>query len=453
MQMGNRLAGSRPVVEHKPIAGLGQAELPGDFGGLEQQMTEHLLVRWLGLGHARDAFFGDNQHVRRRLRFDVMERDDLRVLEHNIGRNLPRGDSLKQSLAHEPRLAARFAPVKSEPQKSLTRAINFASNRCVQWQGPRAAMSPPASGRAERAPTTFATIRRSLPRSAARAAQRAIPARWNLHQISMRQCQPVLEVSGLSVRRGRAAILDAVSWRVERGQHWVLLGANGSGKTSLLSAVTGYLTPTAGEITVLGRRYGRSDWRELRKHIGLVSSAIRQMMANDEPALETVVSGKYAMIDFWGRATPRDRAQARRLLDQIECRHLAERPWLVLSQGERQRILIGRALMARPRLLVLDEPCAGLDVAAREHFLQFLERLGRRPDAPTLVLVTHHVEEITPVFSHVLVLKDGRVLVTGRKKAVLTTGVMSRALATATRLRRKKNRYALDVVGKTRGVV
>lgn len=269
----------------------------------------------------------------------------------------------------------------------------------------------------------------------------------------MRRPKTVLEVSGLSIRRGRTTILNNVSWRVERGQHWVLLGANGSGKTSLLSAITGYLTPTAGEITVLGRRYGRSDWRELRKHIGLVSSAIRQMMANDEPALDTVVSGKYAMIDFWGRATPRDRAQARRILGQIECPHLADRPWLVLSQGERQRILIGRALMARPRLLVLDEPCAGLDVAAREHFLQFLERLGRRPDAPTLVLVTHHVEEIMPVFSHVLVLKGGRVLAAGEKTTVLKTNVMSQAFATLTRLRQKKERYSLEVTGKARGVV
>src|SRR5205807_4642251 len=152
---------------------------------------------------------------------------------------------------------------------------------------------------------------------------------------------PVLCVDDLRVERNGTRILDGVSWRVERGQHWVILGANGSGKTSLLSALTGYLMPTAGEISVLGEGYGQSDWRELRKHIGLVSSSVRQMMHDEEPALETVISGKYAMIDFWGRATTRDRAQARRILRQIECSHLAERPWLVLSQGERQRVLIG----------------------------------------------------------------------------------------------------------------
>src|SRR6266496_3752771 len=115
--------------------------------------------------------------------------------------------------------------------------------------------------------------------------------------------RPVLEVPRLSVKRGDTGILRSVCWRVERGQHWAILGANGSGKTSLLSALTGYLTPTDGEIGLLGRRYGGADWRELRIQIGLVSSAVRQLMADDEPALETVVSGKYAMIDFWGRAT------------------------------------------------------------------------------------------------------------------------------------------------------
>ena len=221
--------------------------------------------------------------------------------------------------------------------------------------------------------------------------------------------KPVLEISGLKIRRNGVKILDGVDWRVERGQHWVILGANGSGKTSLLSALTGYLTPTAGMISLLGKTYGRSDWRELRKQIGIVSSSIRQMMAEDEPALETVASGKYAMIDLWKRLTKAEKASAMKLLRQVECAYLADRPWRVLSQGERQRVLIGRALMAGPKVLILDEPCAGLDPAAREHFLQFLQRLGKKKNAPTLVLVTHHVEEIMPVFSHVLVLKEGKI--------------------------------------------
>jgi iron complex transport system ATP-binding protein len=226
--------------------------------------------------------------------------------------------------------------------------------------------------------------------------------------------KPILEISNLRVQRSDTLILDGVDWRVECGQHWVILGANGSGKTSLLSALTGYLMPTTGEISLLGQNYGRSDWRELRKKIGLVSSSVRQMMADEEPALETIASGKYAMIDFWGRVPRAEKVQALKLLRQVECGYLAERPWRVLSQGERQRVLIGRALMAKPRVLILDESCAELDPAAREHFLQFIQWLGAQKNSPTLILVTHHVEEIMPVFSHVLILKNGKVLATGK---------------------------------------
>ena len=267
-----------------------------------------------------------------------------------------------------------------------------------------------------------------------------------------RSRRPTLAVAHLSIRRGDTLILDNLSWRVERGQHWVILGANGSGKTSLLSALAGYLMPTGGEIEVLGEHYGQTDWRELRKRIGLVSSSIRQLIADAEPALETVVSGKYAMIDLWGRVKAADRARGLRILKQIECAHLSERPWLYLSQGERQRVLIGRALMAHPRLLILDEPCAGLDPVAREHFLQFLQRLGRRKAAPALVLVTHHVEEIMPVFSHVLILQAGRRLAAGKKQIVLDSPQLSSAFGAPIKLRKVKGRYTLFVAPKA-GVV
>jgi len=261
----------------------------------------------------------------------------------------------------------------------------------------------------------------------------------------LKTVKSILSVKNLRVERGGTVILRDVNWRVARGEHWAMLGANGSGKTSLLSALTGYLMPTAGEISLLGKIYGETDWRELRRKIGLVSSSVRQMMADDEPALATVASGKYAMIDFWGRLTRAEKNHAAKLLRQIECAYLADRPWRVLSQGERQRVLIGRALMAKPRVLILDEPCAGLDPAAREHFLQFLQRLGRKKNAPTLVLVTHHVEEIMPVFSHLLVLKNGGVLAAGKKVDVLNSKNLSRAFTTHTRLRRTGGRYHLNV--------
>jgi len=267
-----------------------------------------------------------------------------------------------------------------------------------------------------------------------------------------RPAPQVLRMEDLGVERGGIKILQRISWQVTRGQHWVILGANGSGKTSLLSALTGYLMPTTGEIQLLGQRYGQSDWRELRKRVGLVSSSVRQMMSDDEPALETVVSGKSAMIDLWGRVTRLDRAAALSLLRQVECVYLAERPWRVLSQGERQRVLIGRALMAKPHLLILDEPCAGLDPAAREHFLQFLQRLGSQKQSPTIVLVTHHVEEIMPVFSHVLILKHGRVLAAGAKPEVLGSRLLSSAFMTRVKVARNQGRYVMRVSPKS-GVV
>jgi iron complex transport system ATP-binding protein len=261
----------------------------------------------------------------------------------------------------------------------------------------------------------------------------------------VKRAKSILEVSSLRIERSGTVILNDVNWCVARGEHWVILGANGSGKTSLLSALTGYLMPTAGEVSLLGQVYGESDWRELRNQVGLVSSSVRQMMADEEPALETVASGQYAMIDFWGRVTRSEKARALKLLRQVECDYLAERSWGVLSQGERQRVLIGRALMAKPRVLILDEPCAGLDPAAREHFLQFIQRLGAQKNSPTLVLVTHHVEEIVPAFSHVLILKAGRVLAAGQKADALNSRNLSHAFNARMKLQTEGKRYGLTI--------
>ena len=255
----------------------------------------------------------------------------------------------------------------------------------------------------------------------------------------------VLQISDLRIERNGITILDGINWQIRKGQHWVMLGANGSGKTSLLSALTGYLAPTSGEIELLQQRFGQTDWRELRKLIGLVSSSIRQMIPDAEPALFTVMSGKDAIVDFWGNGTPRDRVRARRILKQVECEYLEERPWGVLSQGERQRVVIGRALMAAPRLLILDEPCAGLDPVAREKLLQFLQRLGTQKDSPTLVLVTHHVEEIMPVFSHVMILKSGQIVGSGEKMVVLTSAILSRAFGAKIKLIRKQERFQAKI--------
>jgi iron complex transport system ATP-binding protein len=263
---------------------------------------------------------------------------------------------------------------------------------------------------------------------------------------------PVLAVRGLCVRRGAATILAGIDWQVEKGQHWVILGANGSGKTSLLSALTAYLTPSAGTIEVLGAAYGRTDWRELRKQVGLVSSSIRQQIGDEAPALEVVASGKEATLNFWGPLDAGDRLRALMLLRRAEGAALAERPWAVLSQGERQRVLIARALMADPRLLILDEPCAGLDPVARGRFVRFLGRLGARRGAPSLVLVTHHVEEIAPVFTHALLLSGGRVATAGAISETLTTANLTRVFrGAALRLRRdREGWYSLATNDATR---
>ncbi len=261
----------------------------------------------------------------------------------------------------------------------------------------------------------------------------------------MRAMGSILEVNDLRVQRGRITILNRVSWRVQQGEHWIILGANGSGKTSLLKALTGYLSPTSGAFALLGQRYGTCDWRELRFHIGVVTSAFTASIPPSERAVDTVISGKYAQLDLWHRVAPGDRAAALRLLRASGLLALAEREWAYLSQGERQRVLIARALMAKPRLLILDEPCAGLDPVARENFLQFIDILARRRAgrAPALVLVTHHVEEIMPAFTHALLLRQGEVHAAGQRAKLLTSKNLSALFGAPLRIIRAGGRLRL----------
>lgn len=272
--------------------------------------------------------------------------------------------------------------------------------------------------------------------------------------------KPVLDVRRLRVERGDTVILRGIDWRVAPGENWVILGANGSGKTSLLKSLTGFLTPTAGEFSVLGRSYGATDWRALRRHIGVVTSAFAAAIPPAEVALDTVISGKFAQLDLWARVTAAERRAARHWLRVVGAERVADREWLYLSQGERQRVLIARALMSKPRLLIFDEPCAGLDPVARQSFLELLDRWARwrtpargrhgKPhgrDArarPALVLVTHHVEEITPAFTHALLLRRGGVVAAGPRDAVLTSRNLSVTFGASLRLATRGGRLALS---------
>ena len=260
----------------------------------------------------------------------------------------------------------------------------------------------------------------------------------------MKERNPIFEVEKLRVER-EAVILHEVNWRVERGQHWVILGANGSGKTSLLSALTGYLMPSSGEIRIGSAKFGAADWREVRRSVGLVSSSLGHQIEPEQTAREVILSGREAQINFWGRVPAAEERQAARVLRRVRAGHLAERAWRYLSQGERQRVLIGRALMARLRLLFLDEPAAGLDPVAREDFLKFLSVLAKSAHAPTLVLVTHHVEEIVPLFTHVLLLRGGKTLAAGTRDDMLTSAHLSATFGAPVAVHRSGARYRLEV--------
>ena len=260
-----------------------------------------------------------------------------------------------------------------------------------------------------------------------------------------RTTSPLLRLHALRIARDHTTILNGLDWTVERGQHWVILGPNGAGKSSLLAALTGYLTPSGGDIEVLGRRFGHCDWRELRKHIGLVGAGMQRLIEPDTTSFATVLGGYRAMLNPWGRFPALAHRRARRLLATVGLTAAAGRTWMQLSEGERQRSLLARAQMARPALLILDEPCAGLDPVAREAFLTSLTKMAAARTGPGLVLVTHHVEEIVPGFTHALLLRAGRILAAGPLGSTLTSANLSAAFDTPVQLTRSAGRYRLKL--------
>ena len=254
--------------------------------------------------------------------------------------------------------------------------------------------------------------------------------------------EPILELADVTfVREGRR-ILSDVTWTVGRGERWVVLGPNGSGKTTLCQLATLYQHPSSGEIAVLGRRLGRTDVRELRRHLGFTSAALLDMVRPGLPASDVVVSGKHAALaPWWHTYDEADRRLAGRLLTRFGCGHLAASSFGHLSAGERQRVLLARAMMIDPALLILDEPTAGLDLGGREQLLALLAQLARDATSPTAVLVTHHVDEIPSGFTHALLLSDGRVLEAGPIGRTLTADALSRCFGVKLRLVQRDGRW------------
>jgi len=232
------------------------------------------------------------------------------------------------------------------------------------------------------------------------------------------------------VRQGRALLAD-LNWHTLRGQHWALLGANGAGKSTLLQILLGYLWPTTGRIDVLGHTLGAVDVRELRKWIGFVSVHMDARLEPAESALRVVLTGLHASYELYDEPTEDEVAQARERLAELDIAFLEARPYHLLSQGERQKVMIARALMAKPRLLILDEPCNGLDFPSRERLLISLEAIARRADAPQLLYVTHYPDELIPAISHTLLLREGCIVASGPKERVIVPETLSAAFGTA----------------------
>lgn len=236
----------------------------------------------------------------------------------------------------------------------------------------------------------------------------------------------VVELAGVRVQRGQAVLLDEVNWVVDESDRWVVIGPNGAGKTTLLQVLGGQLYPTRGVVSLLGEILGTVDVFELRPRIGLTSAAIAERIPKQESVRDVVLSAAYAVLGRWREDyEDADYARAEQLLSVLRVDHLAQRTFGTLSEGERKRVQIARALMSDPELLLMDEPAAGLDLAGRESLVATMASLCLDEAAPAMVLVTHHVEEIPQGITHALLLKSGRVVTAGPVGEVLTSEAMS----------------------------
>lgn len=248
----------------------------------------------------------------------------------------------------------------------------------------------------------------------------------------------VLNLSGVTFVRNDRRILAPISWQVSDGERWLVLGANGSGKTTLLRIASMYEHPSSGTVEVLGERLGRTDVRRLRSRIGYVSAALTSQLRPELRCLDVVRTAKYAALEpWWHHYTADDDQRARGCLARMGVADLAERPMATVSSGEQQRVVLARALMNEPGVLLLDEPSARLDLGGREQLVAALGELTLDPEAPPLVLVTHHIDETPPGMTHVLMLRDGNVVTKGPIERCLTAANLSECFGLSLQLERR----------------
>lgn len=259
----------------------------------------------------------------------------------------------------------------------------------------------------------------------------------------------VLRLSDVTLRRGAKTILDDVSWSVADGQRWVVLGPNGAGKTTVLQMAAGRLFPSEGTVEILGDRLGTVDTSELRTRIGLASAALADRIPGRERVLDVVLTASYGVTGRWRESYDEyDTDRARDLLAAFAVEQLADRQFGSLSEGERKRVQIARALMADPELLLLDEPAAGLDLGGREELMAALGELAGDRRSPVIVLVTHHVEEIPPGFDHGLLMRAGTVEAAGPLEDVLTPQHLSRTFGLDLEVERHRGRWSARAAGR-----
>ena len=254
--------------------------------------------------------------------------------------------------------------------------------------------------------------------------------------------KPVLQVKEASVVRGERTILGPLSWSVSEGERWVVLGPNGAGKSTLFSLIGSLIHPTKGEVEILESKMGQTDVFELRPRIGMTSTAIVELIPEDESVLNVVMTSAYAIVGRWQEDYDLwDESRALSLLTILGVRELKERTFGTLSEGEKKRVQIARALMPNPELLLLDEPAAGLDLGGREDLLRRLNALAADPHSPATVIVTHHVEEIPLGSTHCLLLNDGLVVAQGSIHEVLTSENLSKTYGIEVQVQEESGRY------------